>query len=315
MSLRAVLLACVLTVAVAVPGVAATREHTVRAGESLTSIARAYGTSVEALAALNNITDPNRVYVGQRLKILPEVAGGQPPMTHVVQKGESLSVIAKRYGVSVRELALWNGVQDPNRIRVGQELVVAFETIAHRVQPGENVTKIANTYGVTVASITALNDLKDPDRLQVGQVLAIPPMGGGVVEALARMQPLVYRRTLDRWPASGTVSSEFGPRGGRMHEGIDIAVPHGTPVRAVAAGRVIYADWAGTYGILVRIDHGGGVETRYAHNSRLEVSPGQWVQSGQVIARAGSTGRSTGPHVHFEVRVNDEAIDPRGWLP
>jgi len=86
-------------------------------------------------------------------------------------------------------------------------------------------------------------------------------------------------------------------------------------VRAVAPGTVTYADWAGTYGLLVIIDHGGGIETRYAHASRVEVSVGQRVNAGDVVARVGSTGRSTGPHLHFEVRVNGQAVDPARWLP
>src|SRR5690606_36493243 len=102
---------------------------------------------------------------------------------------------------------------------------------------------------------------------------------------------------------------------GRPHEGVDIAVPQGTPVRAVEAGRVTYADWAGSYGILVTIDHGGGVETRYAHNSRVSVNVGDWVEEGDEVARSGSTGRSTGPHVHFELRVGGDAVDPLPWLP
>ncbi|HWH15359.1 MAG TPA: peptidoglycan DD-metalloendopeptidase family protein [Miltoncostaeaceae bacterium] len=116
------------------------------------------------------------------------------------------------------------------------------------------------------------------------------------------------------WPAAGTFTSPFGPRWGRMHEGIDIAVPTGTPVSAAAAGRVISSGWSGGYGNLVVIDHGGGIATAYAHNSRLLVSPGQSVGQGTTIALAGSTGHSTGPHVHFEVRVNGAAVDPMRYL-
>jgi murein DD-endopeptidase MepM/ murein hydrolase activator NlpD len=116
------------------------------------------------------------------------------------------------------------------------------------------------------------------------------------------------------WPVSGPVTSGFGMRWGRMHEGIDIAVPSGTPVGAAAAGTVIYAGWLGGYGNLVVVDHGGGLSTAYGHNSSLAVSVGQQVGQGQVIAYSGSTGHSTGPHVHFEVRVNGTAVDPLGYL-
>lgn len=116
------------------------------------------------------------------------------------------------------------------------------------------------------------------------------------------------------WPVSGTLTSGFGYRWGRMHEGIDIAVPSGTPVAAAASGTVIWAGWQGGYGNLVVIDHGGGIATAYGHNTSVTVSVGQQVGQGSIIAYSGSTGRSTGPHVHFEVRVNGSAVDPMGYL-
>ena len=116
------------------------------------------------------------------------------------------------------------------------------------------------------------------------------------------------------WPVSGPVTSGFGSRWGRMHEGIDIAVGTGTPVHAAAAGTVIYAGWMEGYGNLVAIDHGNGLSTAYGHNSTLACSVGQTVSAGQVIAYSGSTGHSTGPHVHFEVRVNGSPVDPLGYL-
>jgi murein DD-endopeptidase MepM/ murein hydrolase activator NlpD len=116
------------------------------------------------------------------------------------------------------------------------------------------------------------------------------------------------------WPVSGPVTSPFGWRWGRMHEGIDIAVPYGTPVHAAAAGQVIYAGWMGGYGNLVVIDHGGGMATAYGHNTSIVVGVGSSVSQGQVVAYSGSTGHSTGPHVHFEVRVNGTPVDPMGYL-
>ena len=116
------------------------------------------------------------------------------------------------------------------------------------------------------------------------------------------------------WPVNGPVTSGFGMRWGRMHTGIDIAVPTGTPVHAAAAGTVLYAGWMSGYGNLVAIDHGGGLATAYAHNSSLLVAVGQHVAQGQVISSSGSTGHSTGPHVHFEVRVNGVPVDPLQYL-
>jgi len=116
------------------------------------------------------------------------------------------------------------------------------------------------------------------------------------------------------WPVAGPVTSGFGSRWGRMHEGIDIGVPEGTPVHAAAAGTVIYAGWMSGYGNIVVIDHGNGLSTAYAHNSQLIVGQGASVGKGFVIALSGNTGHSTGPHVHFEVRVNGSPVDPLGYL-
>ncbi|MEX2645888.1 MAG: peptidoglycan DD-metalloendopeptidase family protein [Gaiellaceae bacterium] len=116
------------------------------------------------------------------------------------------------------------------------------------------------------------------------------------------------------WPVAGPVTSTFGPRWGRMHEGIDISAPSGAPIRSAAAGTVIYAGWLGGYGNLVVVDHGGGVATAYAHMSSIASGTGQQVAQGQVIGYVGSTGHSTGPHLHFEVRINGQAVDPLGYL-
>ncbi|MDI3280663.1 MAG: peptidoglycan DD-metalloendopeptidase family protein [Bacillota bacterium] len=148
------------------------------------------------------------------------------------------------------------------------------------------------------------------------------------LEKWIQEQQLRYQRAGDLaklkgtflWPVRGRVTSEFGWRVHPIfktrlfHEGLDLAVPMGTPVKAAAPGQVILSGWAGGYGKTVIIDHGGGVSTLYGHNSRLKVAVGDQVAAGEVIAEAGSTGFSTGPHVHFEVRVNGVPVDPRDWL-
>lgn len=122
------------------------------------------------------------------------------------------------------------------------------------------------------------------------------------------------------WPAKGAVTSGFGwrvsPFGGstELHQGVDIASDAGTPVVATADGEIVQSGWWGDYGNLVQIDHGNGLATFYGHNAQLLVRVGQTVLKGQVIAYAGSTGRSTGPHVHYEVRRNGAAVDPWRYL-
>ena len=137
-------------------------------------------------------------------------------------------------------------------------------------------------------------------------------------------QPLQVGRDGFAWPlpsaTPGRVSSDFGLRSDPMgkghahHSGLDLAAPEGTPVLAVKGGVVRRAGEAGGYGNLVEIDHGDGVTTRYAHQESLRVAPGQRVEAGEVICTVGSTGRSTGPHLHLEVRVDGEAVDPDRFL-
>ena len=116
------------------------------------------------------------------------------------------------------------------------------------------------------------------------------------------------------WPANGPISSGFGYRWGRLHAGVDIPLPEGTPLRAAAGGRVAIAGWVGGYGNYTCIQHTGSLSTCYGHQSRLGVSVGQTVSQGQVIGYSGNTGHSTGPHVHFEVRINGNPVDPMGYL-
>jgi murein DD-endopeptidase MepM/ murein hydrolase activator NlpD len=116
------------------------------------------------------------------------------------------------------------------------------------------------------------------------------------------------------WPVSGTLTSGFGYRWGRMHEGIDIAVPEGTPIRAAKAGTVAIAAYTGGYGNYTCVDHGSGISSCYGHQSSYAVSAGDQVAQGEVIGYSGNTGSSTGPHLHFEIRVNGTAVDPLGYL-
>jgi murein DD-endopeptidase MepM/ murein hydrolase activator NlpD len=144
---------------------------------------------------------------------------------------------------------------------------------------------------------------KEESKIQA-KLSGMPSGGGSVKKGSGALD----------YPANGQFTSPFGYRWGRLHGGIDIAVPVGTPVHASASGTVRIAGWVGGYGNYVCIDHGGGLSTCYGHNSRLGVSVGQKVTKGQVIAASGNTGNSTGPHIHFETRVNGVQKDPMGYL-
>lgn len=122
------------------------------------------------------------------------------------------------------------------------------------------------------------------------------------------------------WPVEGHLMSHFGRRadpfsgGGDFHTGVDISVPTGTPVHAAADGVVHTTEWAGAYGRLVILDHGGDVQTYYAHMSRFDVVPGQWIRRGEIVGRSGATGRVTGAHVHYEVRRGGTAVNPHSYM-
>ena len=116
------------------------------------------------------------------------------------------------------------------------------------------------------------------------------------------------------WPVNGVLTSGFGQRWGRLHAGIDVGVGFGTSIASVASGTVVYSGWLGGYGNLVVVDHGNGLSTAYAHQQRIYAALGQQVSQGESLGEVGSTGNSTGPHLHFEVRINGLAVDPLGYL-
>lgn len=139
--------------------------------------------------------------------------------------------------------------------------------------------------------------------------------GGGAGHALATL-PQLFTPGVSGFirPVGGPVTSPFGPRARDFHEGMDFGVPVGTPVHTARAGTVIAAGSAGGYGLKVDVDHGGGIVTRYAHLSRIDVRVGDTVAAGGTVGASGNTGESTGPHLHFEIRTNGKAVDPAPYL-
>jgi murein DD-endopeptidase MepM/ murein hydrolase activator NlpD len=159
--------------------------------------------------------------------------------------------------------------------------------------------------------IDRLSEIHDDLQLKLQEQIAaatggVSPLAAGPVGAPSAAGLI--------WPVSGPITSGYGYRWGRLHEGIDIAVPEGTPIRAAASGTVIIAGWTGGYGNYTCIDHGGGLSTCYGHQSGYAISAGQSVVQGQIIGYSGNTGSSTGPHLHFEVRINGASTDPLGYL-
>lgn len=161
-----------------------------------------------------------------------------------------------------------------------------------------------------IASFTAEADAASKEEARLNAIIKSRIQGGSGAGPVGRISGSGFA-----WPAKGTITSPFGQRWGRMHSGIDIASAYGTPIKAAKAGRVILAGSNGGYGLAIVIDNGGGMTTMYAHMSRLRVSEGTSVQPGQQIGDMGSTGNSTGNHLHFEVRTSGTAQNPRRYLP
>ena len=192
-------------------------------------------------------------------------------------------------------------------VRTQQTRAVRSELLARE-------TALTGTRAERREALVSVQKSKEEYLHEVNALLAVSAQLSGRIQASQASSSVVRSSSGLIWPVSGPVTSGFGWRWGRMHEGIDIGVPTGTPVVAAAAGQVIHAGWLGGYGNLVVIDHGGGLATAYGHNSSIVVGFGSSVAQGQVVAYAGSTGNSTGPHVHFEVRVNGSPVDPLGYL-
>jgi LysM repeat protein len=233
---------------------------------------------------------------------------------HTVSAGESIWSIADGYGLDLDTLRWSNPalVHNPDIISPGQKLLILpVPGIYHTVQAGETVDDLAKKYGVAPDDIRSyrLNHLKPPYRLSEGQKLVIP--FGRKLTAWAK--PSLAPDYPFAWPAAGAVSQGFSSN----HAAIDVAVGYDSPVYAARDGRVSRVDWddSGYWGFWVVIDHGEGLLSYYAHLKGATVVVGQWVERGLEIGRMGSTGNSTGPHVHFEIRQSGVRMNPLDYLP
>jgi len=242
---------------------------------------------------------------------------------YVARSGDTVWGIAERFGISP-ETILWANEKledNPDLLAIGQELIILpVSGVYHTVEPGETLESIAKKYKVDVSAITEypLNRLRPPHELQVGQKLIVP---GGRKPYIPRVVH-AYRGPIPEnaaqgtgsfgWPVSGVITQKYWDR----HRAIDIGAPKGTPVYAADSGFVTYAGWndAG-YGYMLIIDHRNGFQTLYAHLSWYYPEVGDSVAKGELIGRVGSTGRSTGPHLHFEIIKNGVKRNPLGFLP
>ncbi|WP_258358854.1 peptidoglycan DD-metalloendopeptidase family protein [Moorella sulfitireducens] len=235
-----------------------------------------------------------------------------------VEEGDTLERIARRYQADPELVAAMNYMEIDAVLAPGQFLVlpyVAEET--YTVVAGDTLWSIARRYGTSVESLAAANGIVDARRLQIGTVLTIPGSPGGV--PVTRVEKAPVSRGIGPasffWPLIGAITSGFGWRDSEFHHGLDIAGKVGDYVRAAWSGVVAFAGWGNDiYGNMVKIDHGNGLETVYAHNSRNLVKAGDYVRAGEALAEVGDTGNATGPHLHFEIREKGKAVNPERFL-
>lgn len=259
------------------------KTYTVRKGDNLWDIALDHKIPVEEILRMN------------------------PGMTEIIQPGQEikLSIPKPVLGVETREKIVYNEdipfeikeIEDPD----------LFEGRRSIIEKGANGEKRVEAEVIRVNGVETgkeiLNELILADAKVQTEKVGTKPL------------PPKYGTGSFRRPLYGALTSRFGMRWGRMHNGIDIAGNTGDPVYAADGGKVIYAGWLGNYGYLVKIHHDNEYVTYYGHNSKLLVKTGQRVAKGEIIARVGSTGRSTGPHLHFEVRKNGTPVNPLSYLP
>lgn len=281
----------------------ALESYTVRPGDSVWSIAEEHNTDTGTLLALNGNVSPDALHPGQMLRVIRAFHG----MTYAIANGDTLQSIAQAYRINADQIRLANNLDRGAVLQEGDLLFLPGAQPARQIRSTVasrgNVPRRDSAPAVAVA--TALSD----------EVVSVP-VPSAPVDAPAPPAPKAAPSGGFIWPVSGGLhSSEYGPRWGGFHEGLDIAVPAGTVAVAAKGGTVAFAGWDGGYGYQVIIDHGDGVKTRYAHASALLVSVGSVVEQGEAIIKVGSTGNSTGPHLHFEIIVNGKPQNPRAYLP
>ncbi len=247
-------------------------------------------------------------------------------ITYVVKSGDTISTIAQKFGISVSTILWENNLSVYSIIHPGDKLaILPFSGVSHIVKRGDTLNSLAQKYKVKTEIILKANKLADASQLKVGEKILIPggrksypayrPQRYSGLSTISKVVSVpASRRTNGNWMHWPTVGRRITQYYSWRHHAIDIANRTGTPIYAADAGRIIHASWSRGYGNNIVIDHGGGKKTRYAHLSKFYVKVGDWVSKGQTIGAMGSTGWSTGPHIHFEVIINGRKYNPLNYI-
>ena len=266
------------------------------------------------------------------------IKGTNEVKEHEIQSGESFWTIARRYNMSLQSLVDANPHANPDKIKIGQKInlvvpkplisVKTIETASYKdkvkydqkvefsnsMYKNETSVKVAGQFGEreVVAEVTKVNGI-EKGRVIIHEKVLKQPKTEVIIKGTKEV-PVRKGTGTFTMPSRGSLTSRFGMRWGRRHNGIDLAAPIGTPVKAADGGTVIFVGTEGAYGKLIKIDHGGGFVTYYGHLSKYHVKKGEKVFKGQKIGAVGNTGRSTGPHLHFEIRKNGVPQNPLKYL-
>ncbi|WP_061213072.1 peptidoglycan DD-metalloendopeptidase family protein [Syntrophomonas wolfei] len=237
--------------------------------------------------------------------------GVSQEITYRIQKGDTLWAIARYYGVNMETLMMINRLDEKSILTVGKLLQIpGTNACVHIVKRGETLWQIASNYGIRLDELQRLNRDKQADKLQVGERLSLPARARPIASTNTPSRGLTRGSGLFSWPIMGTITSAYGWRKSGFHHGLDIAGKVGDPIRAAANGNVEQAGCQPIYGQTIILEHGDGKKTVYAHLEKIYVKKGQEVKRGKIIGTVGTSGRTTGPHLHFEIRAGDETINP-----
>lgn len=290
---------------------AAISGYTVKSGDTLSEIATKNGVSTSALAAANGISDPNKIWVGQVLTLPPGAAESTASVYYVVQPGETLGQIARKFKTTVSAISTLNGITNPALVYAGTRIKVTgtvseatsvptvTTAMTHTVKAGETLSQIAAKYNMRSRDLAAANSVTNPDRIYVGQLLKVSGSGGFVC-------PVPGSKFFNDWG--------FPRSGGRYHTGNDLFAPRGTPVLAPVSGYVHHLEGK-IGGLQFRLDGDDG--HRYIGSHLDSFGKSGQVAAGEVIGYVGDSGNAKGssPHIHFEIALNrTDTINPYPYL-
>ena len=318
-------------------------DYYVKPGETLSDIAASFGVPMGLIQEVNKIENPHKLSEGQELlipvdeaavvtvkeefekRVAVDVASKTVDRDlelkqYSVREGDSLWSIAHAFDLDINTLFGCNNMKDPNYLRVGAVLRIPNQDgVFYKVGKNDTLEAIAKKYGTQAELVARINGLEGTD-IQAGCELFLPG-AKPTTSVYAVLGDSSYKGSqkfskLFEWPLRGGITSGYGWRRDpfnkrrSFHTGIDIKGPVGRVIRAAKSGKVVYAGWMGGFGRVIVIDHGRGYNTLYGHCRSLDVKKGQRVTTGQPIGKVGSSGRATGSHLHFEVRLNNKPINP-----